>query len=341
MRQIHLTIAFTLWALFVASSGEAQVITSKPVRTVTASEAVFCLAFSPDGQTLASGNYDKSIQVWRMDGTSLRSLSGHSREILSLAFSPNGLLLASGSADKTIRLWRVNDGSLLRTISASKSQYLGVTGLAFSPDSNLLGAITDADTGLYNPVDGRLVQSLAVEGQTQHVNLGGEGVSFSPDGRIVAATGGGAVKLWDAKRGSLLHLLEGHPKSMNAQHIAFSPDGRVLAVGGYDVVLLWQPVDGRLLMKLEAGVKNIYHSALPMEVLFLPDGRTLISASGGVLEQSRKPLTTIRAWSVSDGRLLQTVTTPDSNCEIALSPDGHTLATAAQNSAVISLYHVR
>ena len=304
MRQIHLKIAPMLWVLLIASLGQAQVIISKPVRTLTASEGVYCLAFSPDGETLVSGNYDKSIQVWRADGTLLRSLRGHSGEIFSLAFSPDGLLLASGSADKTIRLWRVNDGSMLRTIVASKSQY-GVKGLAFNPGSNLLGAITDADTGLYNPVDGRLVRSLTVERQTKYVALGGEGVSFSPDGSILAATGGGAVKLWDVKKGNLLHLLEGHPMTMNATQVVFSPDGRVMAVGGSDEVLLWRPIDGRLLVKLEARVKNIYHTVSDTGVVFLPNGRELISASSGGLEESREPLTTMRVWRVSDGRLLQ------------------------------------
>jgi WD40 repeat protein len=340
MREIRLKIALLFGALFVTSFGQAQIIISKPVRTLTATEAVFSMAFSPNGQILASGNYDKSIQLWHVDGTLLRSLSGHSREILSLAFSPDGLLLASGSADKTIRLWRVIDGSLLSTIVTSNNQS-GVRGLAFSPDSNLLAAITDADTGLFNPVDGTLVRSLTLERQTKYVDLGGEGVCFSPDGRTLAATGGGAVKMWDVKQGNLLRLLEGPPNAMTAEHVAFSPDGRVLAVGGNVEVLLWQAVDGRLLLKLEARIKNIYHSVSPVEVVFLPDGKTLISASSGVLEPSREPLTTIRVWRVSDGLLLQTVTTHDSSYEISLSPDGHTLATAGPSSQLITLYHLR
>jgi len=77
------------------------------LRTLTGhTTAVFGVAFSPDGQTLASGCYDKTIKLWNLaTGKELRTLNGHTDYVDSVAFSPDGQTLASGSADGTIKIW--------------------------------------------------------------------------------------------------------------------------------------------------------------------------------------------------------------------------------------------
>ena len=62
---------------------------------------VFSVAFSPDGQTLASGSRDYTVRLWRAaDGTLLRTLKGHTEDVYSVAFSPDGKTLASGGGTK-------------------------------------------------------------------------------------------------------------------------------------------------------------------------------------------------------------------------------------------------
>jgi WD40 repeat protein len=63
------------------------------------------LAFSSDGEILASPGKDHTIQLWNpVTGPQLRALAGHKEEVHSLAFSPDGHVLASASTDQTIRL---------------------------------------------------------------------------------------------------------------------------------------------------------------------------------------------------------------------------------------------
>jgi WD40 repeat protein len=67
---------------------------------------VSSVAFSPDGQTLASSSTDNTIKLCNVGtGQELLTLTGHTDHIDSVAFSPDGQILASGSRDHTIKIW--------------------------------------------------------------------------------------------------------------------------------------------------------------------------------------------------------------------------------------------
>ena len=64
------------------------------------------LEFSPDGNTLASGDFAGTIKLWQIDtGGLIGTLKGHSAWV-NLTFDPEGKTLISGSFDDTIKLWR-------------------------------------------------------------------------------------------------------------------------------------------------------------------------------------------------------------------------------------------
>lgn len=101
-------------------------------------DTVACLAFAPDGRTLAAGMFANAIRLFDLtmpkDKKDIepRALEGHQGVVNSLAWSPNGRCLASGGFDKTVRLWEFVNGQPI----AVWTGHLGeVTSVAFHPNA--------------------------------------------------------------------------------------------------------------------------------------------------------------------------------------------------------------
>ena len=104
------------------------------------------LAFSPDGEMIATGSADETIRFW--DAASGEPVGdpilGHEGGVISLAFSPDGEILASGGLDATIFLTDL--ASRQRIGPPLTSHEAAVNSLAFSPDGNtLVSSSHDAD----------------------------------------------------------------------------------------------------------------------------------------------------------------------------------------------------
>ena len=73
------------------------------------SDVVYGITFSPDGKTIASTSWDKSVKIWQPDGTKLlTTLKGHSDQLWGVALCPDDKTIASASEDKTLILWNLD-----------------------------------------------------------------------------------------------------------------------------------------------------------------------------------------------------------------------------------------
>jgi WD40 repeat protein len=124
--------------------------------------AVWCVAFSPDGRTLAGGYADNSVKYWDVasgKNTSTVEAATGFLGVTSLAFSPNGKILASssGGEDCTIRLWNVangmNTGKLIGHSNVIES-------VAFIDNKTLASCSADKTIKLWDILSGKVMAVL-------------------------------------------------------------------------------------------------------------------------------------------------------------------------------------
>jgi len=155
------------------------------------------VAFSPNGQVIASASTDRMIHMWdaATGEVIVGPFIGHTNEVYSVAFSPDGQLIASASLDYTIRVW---DSAAGQVVAGPFTEHTApVIFVAFSPDGQrIVSASGDGTIRMWDAATGQVVAGPF----TGHTGLVSS-VAFSPDGRrIVSASYDRTIRMWNTAK---------------------------------------------------------------------------------------------------------------------------------------------
>jgi len=271
------------------------------------------MAFSPDGEQLASADGDGIVTIWdSRTGKVIKSFPAHTGRVLSVVFHRDGKHLASRGADKTVKVWDLTTTDQAVFTELCDWISIGACTVAFSSDGRLLAWGSDKVVKVYDWKRREFLRPLP--GHDFHTIP----VAFSSDGRLATATFREGVKVWDAQTGKLLRPID-HDVPVGA--LAFTPDGKWLASASRrGPVLLWDSTTGAVRKPFDSHTGNVEC------VAFSPDGRYL--ASGGEDK-------TVRVWDAATGREILGLNGHTDKCWcVAFSPDGRRLASASSDGTI-------
>jgi len=263
------------------------------------------IAFSPDGQYLASGWGEGSIRIWDyVRGDAIRTFRAHKGYVSAIAFSPDGTRLASGSQDKTVKVWNVKvPGEPVTMVLPGP-----VGSLVFSPNGHhLLSASGDQGTPIVQVWDADSKLNFTIRDDSGRRALDSNdrprfiattsGYSpgravYSPNGLQILSTGlEPHIKIWESNSGKAIVSLptsanpSRHPVPLRS--ISWHPDGKRIALSEGKDIQIWDAISHELVITLRSN---------ELSGPILDTIRCLMFSHNGELLASGSEDGTVRIW---------------------------------------------
>ncbi|KAI8941160.1 hypothetical protein NX059_002397 [Plenodomus lindquistii] len=271
------------------------------------SKKIHGLTFSPDGSRWACGTHDNKIKSWDLGNHRSRAqkpsqtLEGHLHKVNAVRFSPDGRAIVSSSDDGTIILWDAIFGIELRRLEANKPKPWKTSALAFSPDSKHLAVGDSAGFIKMWSFSKAMTDEEAWNAPVllQHASSCIGSLAFSPDGMLLASGDAtGLIGLWTTLPIRFIRSFKAHGRFV--QTLAFSPSEEILVS-----------------CSLDGGIKTWYLRAAPESH-----------------DHDRRDGTGITTVAVVRLDIVKKPSDQDTVKDLAISPDGMTLAAYGYSSTV-------
>ncbi|KAF9063630.1 WD40-repeat-containing domain protein [Rhodocollybia butyracea] len=289
---------------------------------------VHSVAFSPDGNHIASGSADKTLRVWdaRTGDLLVGPFNGHKEQVKCIAFSCDDQKIVSGSYDKTVCVWDARTG---KTIGAPLTGHTSkVNFVCFSPNGKqIASASLDKTVGIWD-WEGHNEGNAPVLVIKHAAPV--RAVAFAPDrDQVVSGTGevgssgagGNLVQVWDTRTGKLVTgPLKGHTQYIRS--VAFSPDGKHILSLSHEAARIWDAYTGTENITITTPMGSDAYSAA-----FTPNGKHIVVGYSDTL---------LRIWNVRTGALVSAPIDGHSGpvLSVSVSPDGMRIASGSGDKTI-------
>ncbi|MBN2246690.1 MAG: WD40 repeat domain-containing protein [Candidatus Aminicenantes bacterium] len=208
----------------ITNGSVVRVLGDHPQRVLTAE-------FSPDGNTLATGDEGGMVKLWQAgNGQEIRSITTGAGSVHSIDFDPKGRTFATGCNNGALILWNESTGNKVKTFTGHNR---AVSTVKFSRDGKyLVSTSVDNSARIWDVSSANTIKTF--RGDTFR------SADFSPEGDyIVTGNDNGQARIWEVASGKELMVID-RASSGLVFAVEFSPDGKYLATGGEDnTVKIW------------------------------------------------------------------------------------------------------
>jgi len=220
-----------------------------PASSASQAGAVRSIAFSPDGQRMASSNQDGFVHLWDFNsGRLVKTLlePNNTGAQYSVIFSPDNQTVL-GVSPSLIKVWRQSDGTPLRTLATQAEYNTLLPNITLSSDSQTLMIARSGDCISSSTGEGSRLEfwNLKTGLQQQSIDAGCSSIVSAGISRnwqvVVAKTHSNTIQAWNVSTGKLIDTFS-DGEAYGVPAVAISADGRtVFSAGGHDgSVKLWQ-----------------------------------------------------------------------------------------------------
>ena len=263
-------------------------------------QVISSATFSPDGRTIATSSYDKTVRLWDIDsGNKIHTYKGHSNNVSDVVFSPDGRFVVSTSSDNEARLWNVPQDNSRNVIHPNMGNLSMVT---YSPNGKFIAAVSVmGQAKVWDAVSTDMIC---------HFEIGenASSIAFNKESdKIIVTSEAGRQELYDLKTGGRIDAIElsarhdgeigndkdnvpewvctGHSDSV--LYFTYSHDKKLFVSGSNDnTAIIWDVRNKSIRHKLKSHSSQVYFAE------FTPDDKYVITASADG---------TIKLWNVVTG----------------------------------------